>query len=71
MISTLLGAAACILARVTLARAAPAEPIRNIVHGGEARFRMVLVTKNGSGQTCDAEVNYCFHNENEKEKADE
>jgi hypothetical protein len=35
MISTLLGAAAWILGRVTLARAAPAEPIHNIVLGGE------------------------------------
>jgi hypothetical protein len=72
MISTLLGAAACILGRVTLAPAAPAEPIHNIVLGGEgACFRMVLVTKNGLWSECGAEVKYCFHNKNEKKKADE
>jgi hypothetical protein len=51
MISALLGAAACILGRVALAPAAPAEPIRNIVLGGEGALRMVLVTKDGSGQS--------------------
>lgn len=71
MISTLLGAAACILGWVTLAPAAPAEPIGNIVLGGEGALSHGIGHEERFWSECGAEVKYSFHNENEKEKADE